>query len=179
MNAFLAGVVPIVDGPSDYSPFEPTNHSLIRIDQFPSPRELANYLLSLSANKDAYLSYLSYKDGAPLSPKFLKYWENFNNTDGVFGYDFRGGRCKMCKLANQLRYSKDNELENSIFGNESIPKKKLHVDLSCIYGKHDKYWKPFWNSDIQFVYMSYLLLCVLTAGFCFWLYKVLMRRNRK
>ncbi|CAG8564298.1 19857_t:CDS:2, partial [Racocetra fulgida] len=70
------GVVPIVDGPSDYTPFAPTNHSLIQIDQFSSPEDLASYILSLSENEQAYTSYLSYKNNStPLSEEFVKYWQ--------------------------------------------------------------------------------------------------------
>ncbi|CAG8505647.1 7171_t:CDS:2, partial [Racocetra persica] len=151
----LDRVVPIVDGPSDYTPFAPTNHSLIQIDQFSSPEDLASHILSLSENEQAYTSYLSYKNNStPLSEEFVKYWQGYNHQTGIFGYDFRGGRCKLCKLANQLRNfnnnnSSANNLFKDIFDDEIKPKKLLYADRSCIFGKYNKYWNPFFMPDNQ------------------------------
>ncbi|RIB06345.1 Glycosyltransferase Family 10 protein [Gigaspora rosea] len=70
-NAFLASVINIVD-------------------------ELASYILSFSESEQAYSSYLSYKNNdMTLSKEFIKYWQGYNHKAGIFGYDFRGGRCNF------------------------------------------------------------------------------------
>ncbi|CAG8660197.1 22643_t:CDS:2 [Cetraspora pellucida] len=188
LNAFIAGVVPIVDGPSDYTPFAPTNHSLIQIDQFSSPSELASYILSVSENEQAYSSYLSYKNNdSTLSEEFVKYWQGYNHQTGIFGYDFRGGRCKLCKLANQLRNfnNHDNQSSNNlfkdIFGDEISPKKFLYADRSCIFGKHNKYWNPlsiFSMPDSQYVYSVYFITLIIIFGLCVWVFKRIIFRRR-
>eukprot|EP00658_Telonema_sp_P-2_P079874 TRINITY_DN7840_c0_g1_i7.p1 TRINITY_DN7840_c0_g1~~TRINITY_DN7840_c0_g1_i7.p1 ORF type:complete len:236 (+),score=42.11 TRINITY_DN7840_c0_g1_i7:593-1300(+) len=73
VNAFHAGVVPIVDGPPDYSLYAPTNRSVIQADQFKSVAELAEYLKFLDRNDDAYLEYLSHKRHG-LGEHFRRVW---------------------------------------------------------------------------------------------------------
>lgn len=81
-KAFQIGAIPLVDGPEDYSPFIPSNNrfvttvfvqttqncwapdghfatlcSVIRIDDFPDPADLAAYLKRLIANPKEFESY--------------------------------------------------------------------------------------------------------------------------
>ncbi len=43
----MAGGLPIVNGPDDYSVFVPNNHSVIRVSDFAGPKALADYLRRL------------------------------------------------------------------------------------------------------------------------------------
>jgi len=66
-------VVPIVMGPSreDYEKFAPPA-SFIHVDDFKSPKDLANYLNSLSSDDTAYLSYFRWKFvGKFIDTKFM------------------------------------------------------------------------------------------------------------
>ena len=63
----FARVVPIVDGPRDYSAFAPTHHSLIHLDHY-TPAQLAAHVLRLMRNASAYLHHL---DFSHLSPAFI------------------------------------------------------------------------------------------------------------
>jgi len=54
-------VVPIVLGQANYSTIAPP-HSYIDVLDFPSPRNLAKYILELDRDDDAYLSYFWWKD---------------------------------------------------------------------------------------------------------------------
>lgn len=66
MNNCPSSVLPIVDGPPEgYHGFAPDNHSLIRIDDFPDPRDLASFLRKLDNDDDAYKSYFRYKRAGP------------------------------------------------------------------------------------------------------------------
>lgn len=150
---------------------------------------MASYILSISENEKAYTSYLSYKNNdTPLSEEFVKYWQGYNHQAGIFGYDFRGGRCKLCKLANELRNFNNNNYNSSvdnlfkdIFGNEMKPKKMIYPDRSCIFGKHNKYWKPFFMPDIEQAYSIYFIILIIIIGFCVWIVTWVMakRRNTK
>ncbi|CAM5131949.1 Alpha-(1,3)-fucosyltransferase [Chelonia mydas] len=74
-NAFLAGSVPVVLGPSreNYENYIPAD-SFIHVEDFLSPRELAEYLLMLDKNNKLYLSYFNWrKDFSVHLPRF---WES-------------------------------------------------------------------------------------------------------
>src|SRR5690349_3554388 len=77
---YSVGVVPILDGPKDYSRFLATNHSSIRLDDFATSKQLAERILELDQDDDAYMKYLDYKESTTpieslLHPKLL---ETFN-----------------------------------------------------------------------------------------------------
>ncbi|XP_055491817.1 4-galactosyl-N-acetylglucosaminide 3-alpha-L-fucosyltransferase 9-like [Leucoraja erinacea] len=61
-NALLAGSVPVVLGPSreNYENYIPAN-SFIHVDDFLSPKELADYLHMLDGNENLYMSYFKWR----------------------------------------------------------------------------------------------------------------------
>ncbi|XP_051881127.1 4-galactosyl-N-acetylglucosaminide 3-alpha-L-fucosyltransferase 9-like [Pristis pectinata] len=61
-NALLAGSVPVVLGPSreNYENYIPAN-SFIHVDDFLSPKELADYLHMLDGNEYLYMSYFKWR----------------------------------------------------------------------------------------------------------------------
>ncbi|KAH7050839.1 hypothetical protein BKA57DRAFT_459667 [Linnemannia elongata] len=97
---YSVGVVPILDGPKDYSRFIPTNHSSIRLDDFTTPQQLALRIHQLDQDDRAYMKYLDYKDSESLlSPKLLETWDP---PQGTWGPDGPGSRCGVCKLAHDM-----------------------------------------------------------------------------
>ncbi|KAI8097198.1 uncharacterized protein BX664DRAFT_258094 [Halteromyces radiatus] len=58
-DTFMASTVPIVDGPNHYEPYLPNNRSVIRMDAYPDPRKLADYINYLDKNDTAYLEYIA------------------------------------------------------------------------------------------------------------------------
>lgn len=133
-NAYLAGVVPIVDGPSDYGPFIPNTHSVIRVDDFNSPKELAKYLETLMANKELYNRYLEYKRPGGLSDRFKNTLQAYKN-----------GQCGLCQLA----YERHENLEGMYY-----PGKKIYLDNTCISSKH----YSFKHSKALQIYIPLMLL---------------------
>ncbi|KAF9115571.1 Alpha-(1,3)-fucosyltransferase 11 [Mortierella sp. GBA39] len=108
---FEAGVVPIVDGPHDYSPLIPTPDSVINMDAFNgSPKGLAEYIRMLDQDDEAYLQLLRYKFPGNvtvaqtldhLSPSLHRYYDTGDNhSDWVV--DGRSAKRKMCKLTHDL-----------------------------------------------------------------------------
>ncbi|KAG0236078.1 Alpha-(1,3)-fucosyltransferase 11 [Actinomortierella wolfii] len=146
---FALGVVPIVDGPKDYSPFIPSNNSVIREDDFDSPAHLATYLHQLDKDDTAYMSHLSYKfpnetyatTWTHLSPKLRETFDT-GDKDSDWGNDERGSSCKICKLTHDLA--------------EGIitldPKHRIPIDRTCEF---DKWGKVTWAVDF---WLSYILL---------------------
>ncbi|KAF9167251.1 Alpha-(1,3)-fucosyltransferase 11 [Actinomortierella ambigua] len=148
------GVVPIVDGPKDYSPFIPTSDSVIREDAFASPEHLAKYLHKLDNDDTAYMRHLSFKypngtDGKTLNHLSPGLRQAFDTGDeaGNWGKDLRGVRCNVCKLTHDLA--------------EGIvtldPKRQIPIDQTCEFGKWDK---AAWAYDFWFWHIMFALSIV-------------------
>ncbi|KAK9704460.1 hypothetical protein K7432_010168 [Basidiobolus ranarum] len=132
-NSLLSTTVPVVDGPDDYSMYAPTNHSIIKIDEFGNLQALAQRLLYLANNDTAYKEYFSYKFGEPLS-------ENFTNTWVNKDYSERSAMCKMCKTLHD-NDTRGNGVEGWL-SNHRI----LEVDNTCHVGKWEQYRFTFYTS---------------------------------
>ena len=57
----MLGSVPIVWGLNHIEDYELTNHSIIKVSDFHSIKELGDYINYLNSNDTAYNEYLSYK----------------------------------------------------------------------------------------------------------------------
>ncbi|KAF9950178.1 Alpha 1,3 fucosyltransferase [Mortierella alpina] len=126
---FAVGVVPIIDGPKDYSRFLPNNHSTIRMDDFATPEQLAIRIHQLDQDNDAYMAYLDYKtiDSTTAIESVLnsKLLETFDVAPGVWGPDEYGASCGVCKLAHDMTE-----------GNHKYdPSKVIGHDYTCAFRK--------------------------------------------
>ncbi|MGH0126877.1 UNVERIFIED_CONTAM: hypothetical protein FKN15_032804 [Acipenser sinensis] len=65
------GAVPVYRGSPSVLDWMPNNHSIVLIDDFPSPKDLADFLLSLDRNDAEYLRYLNYKQPGGITNHFL------------------------------------------------------------------------------------------------------------
>ncbi|KAI8143073.1 hypothetical protein BJV82DRAFT_515886 [Fennellomyces sp. T-0311] len=97
-DTFAASTVPIVDGPDSYEGFIPDRKSVIRMDAFPDPRDLANYINYLDQNDDAYLEHLAFRKHAldvsandRLDASFIGNW-----SDPAF-HNIRSSWCSVCR----------------------------------------------------------------------------------
>lgn len=136
-NTYVAGTIPIVDGPSDYGPFIPNPHSIIRVDQFQNPKQLANYLERVLAEKDLYESYFDYREKG-LSDRFKSTLDSFEQ-----------GKCDLCKLA----YERHSNI--SLY----YPGKKIYLDNTCIDYKH----YTFTKTSIWRIYLPLILLILIIS----------------
>jgi hypothetical protein len=140
-NAYVAGTVPIVDGPSDYGPFIPNTHSVIRIDDFESPKTLAVYLKKLLAEKKEYEAYLDYRKPGGISKRFKATLDQFEQS-----------RCDLCTLA----YERHTDITNNYY-----PGKKIYLDNTCIAHKHFR----FTSTDVWRIYVPLTAVLLLVAYF--------------
>lgn len=149
-NPLLTGTVPIVDGPTNYTLFSPSQHSLIKIDDYNNPKQLAEYLIYLSNNKTAYLEYFSYRTNIKmLEQSFLNVWnKSYGGSSEKWGYDETSGFCKMCK---RIYESSHNIIDDT--------HKYLIPDQSCQIKKWNRYWKSFYTSDL-FLIMWYIIISI-------------------
>nr|XP_033784690.1 alpha-(1,3)-fucosyltransferase 9-like [Geotrypetes seraphini] len=86
-NALLSGAVPIVSGPprENYESFLPKD-SFIHINDFPSAKEMAVYLLELDANNEKYQRYFQ--------------WRSRFRVRREIGWD--NHYCKACRWLHQV-----------------------------------------------------------------------------
>ena len=61
-DSLIAGSVPVYLGASTIEAFAPADHCYINVNEFGSPRELADYLLLLEREPASYAAYLQWKD---------------------------------------------------------------------------------------------------------------------
>jgi hypothetical protein len=88
-NAFRVGSVPVYMGAPQIDEFLPSEKSIIKIKDFKTPKQLAEYLKLLDQNNTLYEEYLSWKkDVRNIRPEFLK----------RFGRVEWSGFCGLCKL---------------------------------------------------------------------------------
>lgn len=96
----MMSAVPIVDGPSSYEGFIPSKRSVIYMDAYPDPKDLADYITYLHNNDTAYLEYLSYRKKAldiaarqRLDSAFLGNWSDPSI------HNKRASYCSVCRGA--------------------------------------------------------------------------------
>ena len=125
----LSNVLPIVDGPDDYSPFLPHSLAAVRADQFSTPAALAQHIRYLTTNLSAYLQHIDMRN---LSRAFVMYNER--------AYD---GRCTMCHNAYNAK------LHIAAHGMyRRVPTRyRYSRDELCTEGK----WKAFNTPDTRIV----------------------------
>ncbi|CAO3594597.1 unnamed protein product [Absidia cylindrospora] len=133
--------VPIIDGPASYNGYLPNQRSAIRMDAYPDPRELANYIRFLDENDGAYLSYLQYRLDAlskspieRMDPLFISLWGDQT------AHDYRVSWCSICRhMATTWisRHNKNNtSLDTTLLEQESERKDRFIVDNTCMpHGK--------------------------------------------
>ena len=90
----IAGSVPVTMGAPNVQSFGPSEKSLIRSDDFGSPKELAEYLLYLAEHDDEYNEYLQWKkDG------FSKQFKQLIDMSTIHSH------CRLCiRLADMYRH---------------------------------------------------------------------------
>ncbi|RUS27500.1 hypothetical protein BC938DRAFT_483152 [Jimgerdemannia flammicorona] len=84
-QAFEAGTVPVYMGTDTIDKFIPSDHSTIKVSDYKSPKELADYLIYLSEHKDEYEAYLAWKS-EPM-PAHLREISDNSSVDN---------KCRLC-----------------------------------------------------------------------------------
>ena len=112
-----AGVVPIVRGSPSVKDWAPNKKSIIVADDFPTPRDLANYLKFLDKNDAEYDKYLSWKSEGVTNKRLL---EDLNAREWFIdneGPDFIDGF--QCYVCDQLHLRKKQGEKTPIIADTS------------------------------------------------------------
>jgi Glycosyltransferase family 10 (fucosyltransferase) C-term/Concanavalin A-like lectin/glucanases superfamily len=122
INVLQAGSVPVYMGSSNIDPYwVPGPKSIIRTDEFASPRELAEYLHYLNENDDAYMEYFAWKKTG-LSKEFQ---ERFDNCG------FYGAECRLCQYILKQRNKMRQGLRDELAERKKTPRQPMgSIDLS-------------------------------------------------
>lgn len=132
-----ARLVPIVMGAeeNDYARVAP-NRSYIHVDQYPSPKALANYLHHLIAHPEEYLSYLQWRETMEIVPLTNGGWTNF--------------LCPLCQIAHQ-RTSLSHPSSRLNFSTWFHPKHQCHRDDLDLFHKCKQTKLNIWMSLVHHV----------------------------
>lgn len=149
-DTFANSAVPIVDGPQSYKGYVPNERSIVRMDAYPDPRELATYIDYLDNNDEAYLEYLSYRRDAinvaakdRLDPEFIQNWGDTSY------HNQRTSWCSICRgVASWQRLQLDPTFNHEI---GELRDSYLRIDKSCSdvgkwnYAKGGPPYVPSWT----------------------------------
>jgi len=100
-----AGTIPVYKGAPNIKDWLPDNRSVILVDDFRHPRDLANYLNHLANDEDAYNKYLVFKSTGIKNGKLLtslrqREWgvNNLNKMSFITGFE-----CVICDRVHKNR----------------------------------------------------------------------------
>lgn len=98
MRPLHVGVVPIYKGSPVVQDWMPNNHTVIYVDRFSSPKELADFIKYLDNNDEEYDKYLEFKHERNENKFFLEHMSKREWSAGETQSDFfRGFECYLCK----------------------------------------------------------------------------------
>lgn len=108
------GVVPIYKGSPVVQKWMPNNHSIIMIEDFNSPKELAEFITYLDNNDEEYEKYLEFKIKGITNSHLINYLEKREWEEGMKDF-FRGFECHLCKqLAERMEAEQKKKLNPAV-----------------------------------------------------------------
>lgn len=141
MRPFHVGSVPVYYGSSKAKDWEPSNQSIIMVNDFESPKELADFIRYLDENDEEYLKYLDFKAPNGITNSLLfntlnerdwgshdyKYY--FYNVEGKKDY-YQGFECYVC---NEIHKRIQREEEHAANPSKPMPSPKManNSHLGC------------------------------------------------
>ncbi|XP_051897663.1 alpha-(1,3)-fucosyltransferase 11 [Pristis pectinata] len=154
------GVVPIYRGSPVVQDWMPNSHSIILIDDFKSPKDLADYINFLDQNDEEYMKYLEYKQPGGITNTLLL--ESLEKREwGVNDISkpnyLNGFECYVCDQENmRLRAEKAHQEQPDKFP-PPAPRIAAYNHMGCPvpepgYGSFDEIpdndsWKQMWQQD--------------------------------
>ncbi|KAI7852385.1 hypothetical protein BDC45DRAFT_545898 [Circinella umbellata] len=154
-DTFSVSTVPIVDGPNSYQGFIPDKNSVVRMDAFPDPRDLAEYISYLDSNDSAYLEHLAFRQNALNIPARERLDSDFvdNWSDPAY-HNIRSSWCSICRGILPWWQARQNDTTAKAEGiTPSIDDNLMLVDKSCMeggkwdYAKDGPPFKPDWKKS--------------------------------
>ncbi|CAO3641948.1 unnamed protein product [Cunninghamella blakesleeana] len=135
-DTYFFSAVPIVDGPISYEGYLPNDRSAIRMDAYPDPSKLADYIRYLNNNDTAYLEYFSFRqqdipEEKRLNTKFYNEWSDWDR------FNAKSVWCSVCLGILPWQQKKDQlnkegiPLTNDMVIDNDDRSYYLRTDSSC------------------------------------------------
>lgn len=133
-RTFKAGSVPVYKGSPSVKDWEPSDHSMIHVDDFKNPKQLADYLNFLNDNDAEYEKYLSYKIEGVSNQRLIKHMQNrdyylFNNPNQQNMVE--GFECAVCNQIHKRRAERNTNRNPTMIQPASLIANHSHYD--CLY----------------------------------------------
>ncbi|XP_074647759.1 GDP-fucose protein O-fucosyltransferase 4-like [Tubulanus polymorphus] len=123
------GSVPVYRGSPRAPDWMPDNKTIIMVDNFTTPLELANYIKYLDANDDEYESYLNYRKPKGITNQFLRqqiHDREWGCNDLYMPNFIEAFECHVCeKISERYKHETARRSDPSL---EPLPPKIAHVD---------------------------------------------------
>jgi galactoside 3-L-fucosyltransferase 11 len=132
-RVFHVGGVPVHLGSTKVRDWIPDKHSVITVDDFQSPKDLAEYLLQLDSNDEEYEKYLAYRKPSGITNSLLvNHMENrpYGDNDPDKDSFLQGFECHVCeKVSDRYKNEKEHLADPSVA--LMPPKIAPYSHLSC------------------------------------------------
>jgi len=127
-GALAAGTLPVYLGAPNVKDHVPPN-SIIVVDDFPSTKDLADYLIRLTKDKALYESYHTWRY-QPIDPHFKKKF-HFTNTHST---------CRICKWAHSIKHGFRWDHGHQEVSDPYIPHDTCRNKMGLISHPFKEYW---------------------------------------
>ncbi|XP_060710142.1 alpha-(1,3)-fucosyltransferase 11 isoform X1 [Hemiscyllium ocellatum] len=154
------GAVPIYRGSPVVQDWMPNSHSVILIDDFESPKDLADYINFLDQNDNEYLKYLEYKQPGGITNTLLleslekREWgvNDINKPNYLNGFE-----CFVCEKENERLQAEEAHRQQPDKFKMPAPRIAAYNHMGCPlpvpgHGSIDEIpendsWKEMWHQD--------------------------------
>lgn len=137
------GSIPIYRGSPTVKDWAPNNHSIILVDDFESPYDLAQYISFLDNNDEEYEKYLSHKYLGGVTNSFLldqlntRSWGSHNYNTKRYNEHWKlspleGFECHVCKKLNEkVETERTTSKLNGVSSFDQSPKLADNSHMGC------------------------------------------------
>lgn len=148
----ILGSVPIYKGSPTVQEWMPNNHSIILVDDFQNPRDLADFIKKLDNNDEEYSKYLEFKEKGVINKRLLStmrkrpWGHSFEEQNYVTGFE-----CFVCDRIHENIKRKASQLTENQFVASQVhygcprPEKYnfLFSSNSAVSGERDIWWQEY------------------------------------
>lgn len=148
----VLGSVPIYKGSPSVQDWMPNNHSIIHVDDFKSPKDLADFIKKLDRDDKEYAKYLEFKGKGVTNKRLLSIMENrpwgtsYEEVNYVTGFE-----CFVCnRIHENLKRKAKGLVENKFVASQEhygCPKpEKYNFPHSSNHdsdGQRDLWWEEY------------------------------------
>ncbi|XP_068702960.1 alpha-(1,3)-fucosyltransferase 10-like isoform X1 [Montipora capricornis] len=147
----ILGSVPVYKGSPTVQDWMPNNHSIIVVDDFSSPKELADFIVSLDQSDEDYAKYLEFKKKGITNTRLFQtmktrpWGHSFEEMNYVTGFE-----CFVCNRIHENFKRKASKLDETIFAasqeHYGCPRpEKYHFPLSANLDESEE--RDLWGQE--------------------------------